>query len=313
MKNLAVSVSPHIHTKKTTRSIMLDVVIALIPATIASFIFFGVRALILVCVSIIFSVLSEWIFSFITKSESNISDLSAVVTGLILGLNITATLPLWQVAVGAVFATVFVKMLFGGIGQNFANPAIVARIVMLLSFGSTMTSYAFPVDAVSAATPLALMKSGAYHKVPETFDLFLGKCGGCLGETSALALIIGGIYLYFRRVITLHTPLSFVFTVFALSFLLGRPPINEIFSGGLIFGAIYMATDYSSSPTKKSGKIIFGIGCGILTMLIRKYGTYPEGVSFAILFMNILTVYIEKITLVKPLGVRRKRIEKAVS
>lgn len=313
MKNLAVSVSPHIHTNKTTQGIMLDVIIALVPALIASFIFFGLRALLLVSVSIVFSVLSEWIFSLITKRECDISDLSAVVTGLILGLNVTANLPLWQMAFGAIFATVFVKMLFGGIGQNFSNPAIVARIIMLLSFGSTMTSYAFPIDSVSMATPLALMKSGAHHKLPETMDLFIGKCGGCLGETSALALIIGAIYLYIRKVISLHTPLSFIGTVFILSYLLGRPPVSEILSGGLIFGAIYMATDYSSSPTKKSGKNIFGVGCGILTMLIRNYGTYPEGVSFAILFMNILTVYIEKITLVKPLGVRRKQIEKTVS
>lgn len=313
MNKLAVSVSPHMHTNETTRSIMLDVIIALLPASVASVIFFGIKALFLISTSIIFSVMSEWIFSVITKRKSSISDLSAVVTGLILGLNVTVSLPLWQIAVGAIFATFFVKMLFGGIGQNFANPAITARIIMLLSFGGTMTNYAYPTDAVSAATPLALMKSGAYHKVPETLDLFLGKCGGCLGETSALALIIGGLYLYFRRVITLHTPLSFIATVFVLSFLFGRPPLKEILSGGLIFGAIYMATDYSSSPVKKSSKIIFGIGCGLITMLIRKYGTYPEGVSFAILFMNILAVYIEKITIIKPLGVGGKHIEKAVS
>ncbi|MEE1278626.1 MAG: RnfABCDGE type electron transport complex subunit D [Acutalibacteraceae bacterium] len=313
MNKLAVSVSPHIHTNETTRSIMLDVIIALLPASVASVIFFGIKALFLISTSIIFSVMSEWIFSVITKRKSSISDLSAVVTGLILGLNVTVSLPLWQIAVGAIFATFFVKMLFGGIGQNFANPAITARIIMLLSFGGTMTNYAYPTDAVSAATPLALMKSGAYHKVPETLDLFLGKCGGCLGETSALALIIGGLYLYFRRVITLHTPLSFIATVFVLSFIFGRPPLKEILSGGLIFGAIYMATDYSSSPVKKSGKIIFGIGCGLITMLIRKYGTYPEGVSFAILFMNILAVYIEKITIIKPLGVGGKHIEKAIS
>lgn len=313
MNKLSVSVSPHIHTRNTTRCVMLDVIIALTPACVASVIFFGIQALLLISVSIVFSVLSEWLFALITKRKSNISDLSAVVTGLILGLNVTVNLPLWQIAVGAVFATFFVKMLFGGIGQNFANPAITARIIMLLSFGGTMTAYAYPIDAVSYATPLALMKSGAYHKVPETLDLFIGKCGGCLGETSALALIIGGIYLCVRRVITLHIPLSFIATVFVLSYLLGRPPLNEILSGGLIFGAIYMATDYSSSPIKKSGKIIFGIGCGIITMLIRKFGTYPEGVSFAILFMNILTVYIEKITIVKPLGVGGKHIEKAVS
>ena len=174
MNKLAVSVSPHIHTNETTRSIMLDVIIALLPASVASVIFFGIKALFLISTSIIFSVMSEWIFSVITKRKSSISDLSAVVTGLILGLNVTVSLPLWQIAVGAIFATFFVKMLFGGIGQNFANPAITARIIMLLSFGGTMTNYAYPTDAVSAATPLALMKSGAYHKVPETLDLFLG-------------------------------------------------------------------------------------------------------------------------------------------
>lgn len=303
MSSLSVAVSPHIHTKKTTRSIMLDVIIALVPAIFASVIFFGIRPIFIISVGVAFSVLSEFVFCLTTKKENSISDLSAVVTGLLLALNVPANLPLWQIAFGAVFATVFVKMLFGGVGQNFANPAITARIVMLLSFGGTMTAYVFPADTVAGATPLALIKSGVYHKLPSVFMLLLGERGGCLGETSALALIAGFIYLIAKGVITVHTPLSFIGTVFVFSFLFGRPPLYEILTGGLLLGAIFMATDYASSPTKKSGKVIFGIGCGVITMIIRRFGTYPEGVSFAILFMNILTPYIEKITLVKPLGV----------
>lgn len=302
MSAFTVSVSPHIHTKKRTSNIMLDVIIALLPALVASVILFGIRALFLVGISIITSVLAELIFELFCKKEIYISDLSAVVTGLILAFNVPATLPLWQMAVGSFFATFVVKMLFGGIGQNFANPAATARIMMLLSFSSSMTDYAFPLDAVSAATPLALMKSGVFHKLPSLSNLFLGLRGGCLGEGCIFALLIGALYLLIRRVISWHTPVFFVLTVFVLSFVFGRPPLAEILSGGLVFGAVFMATDYSSSPTKPKGKVIFSIGCGIITMIIRKFGNYAEGVSFAILFMNILTPYIEKLTPVKALG-----------
>ncbi len=302
MSALTVSVSPHIHTKKRTTDIMLDVIIALLPTAVASIILFGICALFLISVSVITSVLSELLFEIVCKKEVYIKDLSAVVTGLILAFNVPASLPLWQIAIGAFFATFVVKMLFGGIGQNFANPAATARIMMLLSFSSSMTAYVFPLDTVSAATPLALMKSGVFHKIPTLSNLFLGLRGGCLGEGCILALLIGAIYLLIRRVISWHTPVFFVLTVFVLSFVFGRPPLAEILSGGLVFGAVFMATDYSSSPAKAKGKIIFSIGCGIITMIIRKFGTYAEGVSFAILFMNILTPYIEKWTPTKALG-----------
>lgn len=303
MSSLTVSTSPHIHSKRTTASIMLDVVIALVPAMVASVIIFGWRSLFLICVSVVTSVLAELVFELICKREISISDFSAVVTGVLLALNVPATLPVWQLVIGSIFATVVVKGLFGGIGQNFANPAATARIMMLLSFGSTMSSSVFPVnDTVSSATPLALIKGGAAHKLPSTLDLLLGNRGGSLGETCALALILGGIYLLVRRVITWHAPLSFIATVFICSWLLGRPPIQEILSGGLMLGAIYMATDYSSTPITSRGRLIFGIGCGLITILIRTWGSYPEGVSYSLLLMNILTPYIDKWTVRLPLG-----------
>ncbi len=303
MSKLTVCTSPHIHSKRSTTSIMLDVIIALVPAIIASVVIFGLNALVLISASVITSVIGEWLFNLICKKNDTLGDLSAVVTGILLALNVPATLPVWQICLGSLFATVAVKALFGGIGQNFANPAATARVMMILSFGGAMTEFYYPTtDTVATATPLALISGGAAHKVPSTLELLLGLHGGCLGETCALALIIGGIYLLSRKVITWHAPIAFIGTVFICSFLLGLPPVTEILTGGLMLGAIFMVTDYTTTPITKSGRLIFGIGCGLITILIRKWGSYPEGVSFSILFMNILTPYIEKWTYRRPLG-----------
>ncbi len=302
MSKLIVSPSPHIATARTTQRIMLDVIIALCPAAIASIFLFGWRCLLLIAVCIFAAVISEYLFNVACKKKQSISNLSAIVTGLLLALNLPASLPLWQGALGSAFAIVVVKCLFGGIGQNFANPAITARIFLLISFSTTMTANVFPAaDAVSSATPLAIL-SGAEGTLPSYLDLFLGKCGGALGETCTLALLIGGIYLICRRVITWHTPVIFIATVFLFSMILGQDALAEILTGGLMIGAFFMATDYATTPNTAWGKVIFGFGCGLITVLIRIYGSYPEGVSFSILLMNILTPYIEKWTRTKPFG-----------
>lgn len=301
--DLILSVSPHIRSNITTRRIMLDVVISLLPAAIAGTLIFGIRSLAVIAVCVASAVISEYLFNKAAKKPNTITDLSAVVTGLLLSLNLPANTPLWQAAVGAAFAIIFVKCVFGGIGQNFANPAITARIFMLVAFGS-MSSAAFPknIDAVSGATPLAVLQNGGEVKIT---DLLLGTRGGSIGETCTVALIIGGLYLIFRRVISWHTPVIFVATVFLFTFAVKGDAFTALeytLSGGLFIGAIFMATDYATTPVTKWGKVIFGIGAGILTVLIRLWGVYPEGVSFAILLMNILTPYIDKWTAKKPFG-----------
>ena len=299
-----VSTSPHIRSKVNTASIMRDVVIALMHALIASVIIFGFRALLVTAVSVIAAVLTEFLFEKGCKRPVTISDWSAVVTGVLLAFNLPVTIPLWQAALGSIIAILVVKQLFGGIGCNFANPAIVGRIVLFLSFSKTMTAWQFP-DAVSTATPLALMGAGRMEELPSLMDMFLGNKGGCLGEVSALALLIGFVYLLARKVITWHTPVVFVGTVFILSWILGGDvmyAVNQILSGGLLLGAIFMATDYVTTPSTTNGRLIFGLGCGLLTVVIRQWGSYAEGVSFAILFMNILTPYISRWTRTKPFG-----------
>lgn len=301
--NLILSVSPHIRSNITTRRIMLDVVISLLPAAIAGTLIFGIRSLAVIAVCVASAVISEYLFNKAAKKPNTITDLSAVVTGLLLSLNLPANTPLWQAAVGAAFAIIFVKCVFGGIGQNFANPAITARIFMLVAFGS-MSSAAFPknIDAVSSATPLSVLQNGGEVKIT---DLILGTRGGSIGETCTVALIIGGLYLIFRRVISWHTPVIFVATVFLFTFAVKGDAFTALeytLSGGLFIGAIFMATDYATTPVTKWGKVIFGIGAGLLTVLIRLWGVYPEGVSFAILLMNILTPYIDKWTAKKPFG-----------
>lgn len=296
--SLIVAASPHVTTKNSTAVIMRDVLIALCPALIAGCVIFGLRALLVVAVTTAACVFFEWGFEKLCKKPSTISDLSAAVTGVLLAMNLPVSIPLWQAVFGALVAIVAVKGLFGGIGKNFANPAITARIVMFLAFSKTMTAWVFP-DAVSTATPLAMLANG---ESVSYMTLFLGNHGGCIGETSALALLIGFAYLLIRGVITWHTPVCFVGTVFVMSLILGQDAVAQILSGGLMLGAIFMATDYATTPSTDWGRVLFGIGAGLLTVLIRFYGAYAEGVSFAILFMNILTPYLSKWTETKPFG-----------
>ena len=303
-KMLKISSSPHIHCGTSTTSIMRDVIIALVPASVAGTLIFGLRSLLVIAVCVASCVLFEFLFSLIAKKDRTIGDLSAAVTGLLLALNLPANIPFWQCVVGCLFAIVIVKALFGGIGRNLVNPAITARVFMLVSFGN-MATQAFPkgVDTVSGATPLEQI---ANDNTPKLLDLFLGTTGGAIGETCAAALILGFIYLLVRRVITWHIPVSFVGSVFVLSYFLegfdAMKALALILSGGLIIGAVFMATDYVTSPATARGKIVYGIGAGVLTVLIRYFGVYPEGVSFAILFMNILNPYIGKFTARKVFG-----------
>jgi len=317
---LHISVSPHIHSKRSTQKIMLDVLIALLPATIAGVVIFGITSLAVIAVCVGVAVLSEFLFNLIVKKQQTISDLSAVVTGLLLALNLPANVPLWQAAIGTLFAIIIVKCLFGGIGRNVVNPAITARVFMLVAF-SSLTQAAFPVDSTAGATPLPEIVGGLQSAaetgtsfdvltVVSLKDLFLGNVGGAIGETCSVALLIGGIYLLVRKVITWHIPVAFIGTAFVFSLALhGFDPIaalSLVLSGGLILGAIFMATDYVTSPTTPLGKLIFGIGAGLITVLIREWGIYPEGVSFAILIMNILNPYIDSLTARKLFGGAKK-------
>ena len=298
---LTLSVSPHIHSSRSTSRIMLDVILALLPATAAGAVIFGLRALLVVAVTVAACVGFEALFNLLAKKEQTVGDLSAAVTGLLLALNLPANIPLWQCVVGALFAIVVVKCLFGGLGCNPVNPAITARVFMLVAFGA-MAKAAYPtvVDTVSGATPLAS------EEATSLTDLFLGLHGGAIGETCALALLLGLAYLLVRRVVTWHVPVAFVGTVFVASFFMeGMDPLAAlaaILSGGLFIGAFFMATDYVTSPATPWGKLLFGVGAGLITFLIRYFGTYPEGVSFAILFMNILTPYISSWTKHKVFG-----------
>ena len=303
MNNMIVSVNPHIYAKDTTQTIMRDVLIALFPAVIASIVFFGVKALLVEVVCVATAMLCEWAFEKITKKPCTVMDLSAAVTGLILALNLPVDIPVWQAMFGSFVAVIVVKQFFGGIGQNFANPAITARVIMLVAFSGAMTSWAVPAfaDATSAATPLAVIASGE-GQLPSLLQMFLGARGGSMGETSCLALLIGGVYLICRKVISWHTPVAFIGTVLVCTALLGQQPLYQVMAGGLFLGAIFMATDYTTSPPTPAGKLIFGVGCGLITVLIRVWGNYPEGVSFSILLMNILNPYISDWTRTKPFG-----------
>ena len=298
MSKYVISSSPHLRDNVSTTSIMRDVCIALLPAAAAGVLFFGYRSAIILALSVAAAVLSEWLYCKAAHCRNTIGDFSAVVTGMLLAMNLPVSIPLWQAVFGALVAMVAVKGLFGGIGKNFANPAITARIVMFLAFSKSMTAWVFP-DAVSSATPLAMMANG---ESVDYLTLLLGNHGGCLGETSALALLIGFAYLLIRGVISWHTPVCFVGTVFVMSLILGQDAVGQILSGGLMLGAIFMATDYSTTPSTDWGRVLFGIGAGLLTVLIRFYGAYAEGVSFAILFMNILTPYLSRWTETKPFG-----------
>ena len=301
MDQLIVSSSPHIVTKNDTRRVMLDVLIALLPAVVASVIFYGWRALVLSVVCVFACNLFEFGYTRLTRRPDTILDLSASVTGVLLSQNLPASLPIWMAVVGCFFAIVIVKQLFGGIGKNFANPAITARIMLFLCFATEMNTFSVLENGklVSEATPFTASLTGA--EPLSYWKLFLGFHAGAIGETCSLALLLGLVYLLVRRVITWHIPVSFVGTVALLSLICGADPLEQVLSGGLLIGAIFMATDYVTSPATPLGRIVFGVGCGAITTLIRLAG-HTEGVSYAILMMNLLCPYIDKLTLRRPIG-----------
>lgn len=300
---LNVSSSPHIRSDVTTREIMLDVAIALLPATAFGVYHFGLRALLIILVSVLTCIMTEYIWQNLMKKPVTISDGSALVTGLLLALNLSPSVPLWIPLIGGVFAILIVKQLFGGIGQNFMNPALAARCFLLISFAGRMTD--FTVDGVSGATPLQVIKDGGEFNV---LSMFLGNIGGCIGEVSALAILLGAVYLLIKRVIDLRIPLSYIGTFALFLLIFGGRGFDfayigaHIFGGGLLIGAFFMATDYASSPVTPWGKIIFGVCLGVLTGVFRLYGGTAEGVSYAIIFCNLLVPLIEKITLPKAFG-----------
>ena len=318
---LTVSASPHVRSPKTTRGIMLDVIIALCPSMLASFYLFGIDAVLVCAVCVASCVLAEYISRKVMKRSNTIGDLSAVVTGLLLAFNLPAGIPLWMAVIGSIAAIVVIKQLFGGIGQNFINPALGARIILLSSFPSAMATWVKPLsyktEAVTTASPLASMYNDAgeftTENLPSLTDMLLGNRAGCLGEVCAIALIIGGLYLIIRKVISPAIPLSFIGTVAVFMTIKGGFDMQftcyQLLSGGLLLGAIFMATDYTTSPISFKGKIIFGIGCGLIASLIRCYGNLPEGVSFAIVIMNILVPHIEALTTPKPFGTEKKKKE----
>ena len=315
---LIVSSSPHLRSRRTTTGIMLDVIIAMMPALIASIVFFGYRAAILIAVCVATCIVAEFVCRKVMKRENTIMDLSAVVTGILLAFNLPAALNPVMAAIGSVIAIVVVKQMFGGLGQNFVNPALTARIVLMVSFPTPMTTWNDPfvlwgswgADATTTATVLG-------GQNVSLLDMFLGNQAGSLGETCALALIIGGIYLVIRKVINPIIPLCYIGTVALFALIFGAATgenigvfiLTHLLSGGLMLGAIFMATDYATTPINWKGKIIFGIGCGILTMVIRLFGSLPEGVSFSIIIMNIITPLIEKATRPRPFGKERKQSE----
>lgn len=319
---LTVSASPHILGKSTTRGRMGNVVIALLPCVIASAVIFGWQALLLVGVTTAACVGFEYLYCLLMKRPNPIGDLSAIVTGIILALNFPVGLPLWIAIVGAFIAIVITKQLFGGMGFNFANPALVARIVLFTGFASRMTTWVFPaksletlsaIDAVASATPLQVATAegasllGNYPLI----DLLLGVHGGVLGETCAIAILLGFVWLVATKTIVPIIPLSYVATVALISALAGQPVLNNLLAGGLLFGAVFMATDYVTSPYTPLGKVVFGLGLGILTCAIRFWANMPEGVSYAMLFMNLMVPYINDLTMQVPLGRRKSKAKEA--
>lgn len=320
---LSISSSPHAHSPVTTQTVMRDVLIALTPALIGSICFFGFRALMVVLVSASASVFFEWAYRKLMGKDSMVYDLSAVVTGVLLAFVCPVTIPYWCIILGDAFAIIIVKQLFGGIGKNFMNPALAAR-AFLFSWPAVMSTWAkvgfenavslgSTVDAVTAATPLEALHRGAMPAA-SALDLFLGNMGGCIGETSALLLLLGGVYLLIRKVISIRIPAAFLGTVAVLTFLFPQGNdrlgwmLAQLCSGGLMLGAIFMATDYVTSPVTKLGQVIFGIGCGVLTIAIRYFGAYNEGVSYAILVMNACVVLLDKLGRPKKFGAPKKEV-----
>ncbi|MCL2739707.1 MAG: RnfABCDGE type electron transport complex subunit D [Oscillospiraceae bacterium] len=304
MNKLTVGQHPHIRSNQNTKDIMLDVIIALLPCIIAGLLIFGYRSVVILAIAVISAVFFEWIACKIFKMKSSIWDLSAVVSGIILTMNLPASVPLWIPIVGSLFMIVIIKMCFGGLGRNFINPAAGARVFLVASFPVIMTHFVAPgarlglwsVDAVSSATPLGIAAMGEnLDLLPSYLSLYFGNIGGCIGETSALAILIGFVYLMWRRVISWEVPAIYVGTVAILALIFGRDPLFHVLSGGLLFGAVFMATDYTTSPLSKIGRIIFAFGLGLMTIAIRLWGGYPEGVCLSIILMNVVVPYLDKI------------------
>lgn len=322
----SVSSSPHVHSGASIHGIMRDVVIAMVPAFIAAIIFFGLNALILTATCVISCVFFEYLSRKLMNRNNTISDLSAVITGVLLAYNLPPTFPIWMAVVGSFVAIVIAKQLFGGLGYNPFNPALAGRLFLFLSFALAMSgdwtpwSYinAEDIVATTSATPLGMLQEStgsiAFLSNKSTIlDLFLGRVNGCIGEVSALALILGGLYLLWRKVITWHIPVAYIGTVAVFATILylidpttNASPLFHLFSGGLMLGAIFMATDMVTSPTDKSGMLVFGIGCGLLTMIIRRWGSYPEGVSFSIFIMNAATPLLNRVCKPRVFGVKGK-------
>ena len=319
---LLASSNPHIRSNEDTRSLMLDVIIALLPALAMSVYVFGVTALISAIVSVAGAVFFEWLYRKLLKKPQTIGDLSAALTGLLLSMVCPPTLPYWMLIVGDFFAIFLVKQLYGGMGKNFLNPALAGRAALVACYASAMTTWAAPrgVDAVTAATPLAMMKAGEFEALTAQYsvsDMFVGFIGGSVGEVSAMMLLIGGVYLIIRKVISWHIPVAYIATVAVLTFLFPQGNdamqwmLYNVFGGGLMLGAFFMATDYVTSPVTKKGQLIFGFGCGALTVFIRYFGSYPEGVCYSILVMNCVVWIIDKYTKPTRFGVDKSKKEGA--
>ena len=333
LKLIATS-NPHIRSNETTRSIMLDVIIAMVPALVWAIVMFGVEALLLTAVSVVACVFWEWLYRNLMHKPQSIGDLSAVVTGMLLSFVCPPSTPLWMIVIGAFFSIIVVKQLFGGIGMNFVNPALAGRAFLLGSYAGVMTSWIDPaankaplfggtVDALTTATPLSIMKGVDFASLTSQYsvmDMFLGKIPGSMGEISALLLIIGGLYLIWRKVINWQTPVAYIATVAVLTFLFplhGASNVEwmlySVFGGGLMLGAFFMATDYATSPVTKKGQLIFGIGCGLFTVFIRYFGGYNEGVCYSIMLMNLCVALIDKFTKPTRFGVVKSEQKEAAA
>ncbi len=312
MENTILSSSPHIRHEATTARIMMDVVIALVPAGIAGVIFFGLNAAITIALAVAAAVLTVALIQLATKKKVTVNDWSAAVTGLIVAYNITPTAPWYLPVLGSVFAIGIVKQVFGGLGHNFMNPAAAARVFLATAFSVQMTNWPVVADAVSNATPLAILKGFSTDPLPSVTNMLIGNHGGCIGETCAAALILGGVYLLVRRVITWHIPVAFIGTVGILTFVFGPEGlftgnvVYHLLGGGLLLGSIFMATDYVTSPITRKGQMIYGLGCGFFTFLFRYFGSMPEAVSVSILLMNILAPTIDRYIIPRKFGDTRE-------
>ena len=313
MSNLIVSTSPHIHSPLTTRQIMLSVLLALVPAGVMGVWVFGLPALWVILTCVAACVLAEFVWQRLNGKKTTIGDLSAAVTGLLLAYNLPPSIPLWMAVVGCVFAIIVVKQFYGGIGCNIVNPALAGRAMMLISWPIAMTTWT--LDGITTATPLGMMKAGATCMVPSLWDLATGSIGGCIGETSAVLLLLGGLYLIWEGIISWRIPVIYIATTAVLASAFGHGgghfPHYEILAGGLMLGAIFMATDYTTSPITAKGQILYAFGCGLLTALIRTWGGYPEGVSYSILIMNVAVPLIDRYTAPRAMGTHKKTGEAA--